>query len=89
MAAEIEIRARITLCYDRELSIALLRSLKPDDIPPIRFNLRGAVEDGCLTYDVMCSSCLNEDLLTLGSILSELAQMSLLVRRILARGCLD
>lgn len=78
-----KIKAKISLCYDRELATTLLRSLKPDDIPPARFDLRGLVENGCLTYDVECSSCLKEDLLTLRSILSELIQMSLLVKRIL------
>lgn len=81
-----KIEAKIYLCYNQELVTALLRSLKPDDIPPLGFDLRGLVEDSCLTYYVECSNCLKEDLLTLGSILSELIQMSLLVKRILISG---
>lgn len=85
----VEIRARLSVCYDQLLSRTLLRSLRPDDVPPRSFTISSFLEGDCLVYQVSCSVCSREDILTIGSILSELVQLSLLVRRVLAREILE
>ncbi|MEM3131144.1 MAG: hypothetical protein QXV72_00775 [Sulfolobales archaeon] len=76
------LRARLSLCYGDSLPDTLVKSLSPDDIPPKRFSLRGYYEGVCYVYEILCENCVNEDLLTLASILSEVILLSKLVKKV-------
>ncbi len=78
---DLELGARLRLCYGDSLSGTLVRSLSPDDIPPRGFSLRSYQEGECFVYEVSSAGSSSDDVLTLGSILNEVILLAALVRR--------
>jgi len=72
----VRVTATIRAHLGRRAAEALAVALKPDDTSaPRGFKLVNRVEGDYLVYEVTCSTCSTEDLLTLASTVSELLLM--------------
>lgn len=72
----IKVATTIRVHLGRRVAEALALALKPDDVSaPRGFKLVNRAEGDYLVYEITCSACSAEDLLTLASIVSELLLM--------------